>query len=301
MKFKAPFWGLLLLLSWCSFALADSCGPDVLQQARSPGLWALVRSPNLTESWVPVRAKESFAAYSVIRFAFVGRSIPSVPDREGVVAVKFFRPLGQYDQSVSRITLRRTINGPSCGIYSHTITQWLSLPLDFNNGQTVNVGDYIIYHATDRPNNSKLLRFHVEYRSQTDGCISTDSSSGNRRTAFLANYDGPPIQATDEVIAAIRQQLSSSASASETQQPSLLRLPRIIAGEAKAFQQFAAVETQIHSYQLDGRLCVAFDGKNPFDEKDGTLGTTSLIEIVDLDEPRTSGESRRKRWTIDWK
>jgi hypothetical protein len=289
MPLRSTLCGVFALLVTYAGALADPCDSTFPQTS---GLWALVAAgANYpTDTWIPVTSSTPLSANTLIRFAFVGRQTTVVPNKEGAISIKLMRMPQPEEQPATYIVLRRNV-GPTCGIYSSWGVQLISSQLDFIVGQSVDVTDYIIYHAADSTNNSTIQRFHVEYNSENDDCVGTDSPKGNRRTAFLAEYNGAPIKASAAVVAALVQQ----AQAGEGKPLPSLPLAKIIGSELKAFRGFAAIETQIQTYPLNGRVCVTFSDQSRQQE------TVSRIEIVDLDDPKNSTVPRRKRWIIHWK
>jgi len=299
MRYLQSIGAVVILLVSATSSTADNCDPTFLQQHPGVGLWAFDAqaraSGNSTPgAWLDVAKNSNLPLASVQKFAYVGRATPLMQDREGAISVKLLQVAGVDSPPVSSVLLRRSIPGSSCGF--RRFVGLVALPLDFGMGQQVDVWEYIAYHASESRSNSTLQRFHINYGSQLDGCVSTDSSVKNRRTSFLLEYDGKPIPVSEEVVAAIRDYLGPgtavAANAANQVKKTSFKLPSIVGREARAFKNFANVESQIHTYGLNGRVCVAFSQMNP------APNSAVRIDIVDLDDPMAP---RRKHWMVNWR
>ena len=284
--------GFLVLSRGHTFA--DECEPSFVSTRPASGLWAYKLPTDdslasMSGTWIKLGETSTLTLTSIKSFAYVGRQTPVVADHQGATSIKFIRFATNENDHLQQVSLRRSTLGSTCGL--PWLLQFISLPLDFIVGQQVDAADYIAYHAADSGSNSTLQRFHVNYQSEKDKCISTDSTRGNRRTAFLAEYDGRTVPARDEVIAALKNALAPSVALaspghSAGQQNNTLRLPKVLAHEAKAFGAFATFKSQIQTYNLSGTVCVAFSDFMTESNQWNPL-------------PNRSCRSRRYRW-LKW-
>ncbi len=274
----------------CSQATAEAIGTR-------PGLYVEQEDG----SWS--RAGARMQAEGARRFAFVGRRTDKVPAAEGATAVRISRLRADAaETAVKRIALRRPDAAPSCGprtwrVLGLRVLGWRGL--DFVAGQRVDVDTYIVHHLFDQDASSVLTDFHVDYRSMDEGCVSSQKNAGGRRTAFLAVTDDDAIATVPLVARSVRQQvvqnfgIGSAIGAPATNGSDFKSRLQL---ERQAFAEFGAVESQIHTYPLNGeRMCVTFAPASAIALEPGARWK---VEFVDLDE--RDARPRRRAFDILW-
>lgn len=267
-------------------------GPPVLLAKWTDGEWRRVNGAPLDPD-------------QVVQLAYVGRSTAPRERSQGALAVRISRPVARETQepAARTVTMRRPLARNSCGF---VITL---LPRDYTIAQSASVDEFIDYHLRTTSNSNMIYAYHIRYASPTDGCVRTDAQRRNRRTAFLADTDGPPVP-TGAVVAEealsifdLRGYFVGKAVAAPAQEAAPPRESRQAAlrkaydREKRTFAAFAAVESQIHTYPLGTRACAAFA---PPDTLGARAGTTWVIEVVDLDGEAT-GKGRRQTFPVSWR
>lgn len=288
-----------ILAAMAGPALAGPCSPATAEAIGArPGLYV----EQAAGQWS--RAGGRMQAEGARRFAFVGRRTDNVPAAEGATAVRISRLRADAAETAAkRIALRRPDAAPTCGprawqILGMRVLGWRGL--DFVGGQRVDVDTYIVHHLFDQDASSVLTDFHVDYRSLDEGCVSSQKSVGGRRTAFLAATDDEAIPAVPLVARKVGEQLSlnfgigaavgATVEGGGTDYKSRLQLER------QAFAEFGAVESQIHTYPLNGeRMCVTFAPARAIALEPGARWK---VELVDLDE--RNARPRRSVFDIVW-
>lgn len=272
-------------------ALADSCPDELLtaqQKSGRHGLWVHDLTPGA--GWKPLDITYPLSSASIDKFAFVGRSTGKRSGYEGALSVKFLSEKFKGNSSAEKILLRRTSAEASCGYRKYFL--WALTHLDFLIGVNVSLKDYIQFHATDSDNDGYIQRFHADYRDEKGDC--TSSSSGEKRSGFLIDHEGTPIRSSDAVVAAIKNFFATSTVASEKTSTKSIHIPvpSVVKSQLTKFEQYSEAETQVHTYSLDGGpICVSFSERYRSD--------ATVIEIVDLDAPKSSSY-RRRVVTVRW-
>lgn len=291
LKITSGVFALAVLVA-SSGAWGDSCHEDLLtasKQSQVRGLWAHDMSDN---RWVPVSYSQTLASASIDRFAYIGRKTRKVDNSEGALSVKILSvPLPGADTATKYVLLRRTTPESNCGVRSYLL--WYLTHIDFLIGLNVSVNDYIEFHATDSDAIGTIARFHADYIDAEGYCA--NSSTNDKRSAFLIEHHSEPIRGSDAVIATIKRffDVSSKASDDPDVKAKNVKVPSVIKDQLTKFRQYSEVETQVHTYGLNGDpVCVAFS--------DRYRTGSSEIEIVDLDATRGSA-FRRSRLKINWR
>ncbi len=305
----------LLFALFATVALVNSAQAQQCAQIPSqaekmaPGIWAYIvpSMPSIRKriaepGWRFVRDGATLNVEEVRALVFLGRAtkaIPSKPNKEGAVTISLAQGLTNGETPVTRVLLRRPQAKSTCGTRSR-IPNLLSFLTDFIKGEGEDVGLYISYHVTNTSNSSVIENFHVNYAPHDRDCVGTDSPDGQRRTAFLEIYDGPPIRAEAELVANVVRGLMSKAVADEKKPDKMPVQPLpngsrgIVETETKHFKTLASYESQIHTYPLGQRLCVNINYGL------WTKGATSMIKAVDLDAAIGPNGRRRLTTTIRW-
>lgn len=275
---------------------AGACSDDIVAAiGKRKGLFA----ETLYGEWTPV--SQWLDDGSVRRFAYVGRFTDEAPDREGAVVVRISRlRLQQADPAAKLIGLRRPDAAPTCGkrafrAFGYRVFGWTGL--DFVGGQKVRVDTFIAHHLADQDVSSVITGFHIDYRSLDDGCVSTQKNQKGRRTAFLAEADGDAMRAVPTVAKKLAANLGIGPAVGAEAKPGTQSYAQRMRREQDTFSTYGAVETQIHTYPLDGeRMCVSF---TPSRAIEAAPGTRWSIAVVDLDEP--GKDPRRSRFNFEWR
>src|ERR1700694_1159058 len=195
---------------------AEPCDANTAAIVTSkPGLWTILKPSELGRPYVvrPFHG-EVVDTSRCEAFVFSGRMTKRLQGKEGALTVRIARMAFSAEAPAAEVTLRRQSYSSSCRPW--TSVDW---GLDFGGGEKETVQKYVTYHVSNLNVSSVINRFHMYYDSENDGCVRTDSASGQRRSGFVSTYDGPPLSIGQENVARLYGTVAPSTLAAPNHSP----------------------------------------------------------------------------------
>lgn len=276
------------LLSIAATSTSQACSDDLIRAAGNRNRTLLIQT---SDGWKPVGATTGVER-TFPRLAYVGRRVSPSTNREGALTVMFYQLRVANEKKADIVKMRRPTARSTCGLRG-----WRPnfLGLDFVTGQQERVETYVQHHAGTLDRSSTITDYHITYRSPEDGCVSTESTIGNRRTGFLSTDDEAEDTVGDAVASFWRGWGSTPVNAAEARDETRKR--RYVARvklELEAFSTASGLESQIYTYPLSQRACAVFDMPSGLSLRPGSEWR---IDVIDLDD-RTKG--RRTTFPVKW-